>query len=126
MATVLGMFNNKLIGFFEDLADTFPEEKEIKGALEGLQGAKKINPRLILDMFVEYVEKPLHDAIMKEDEETVIAFAKRSIDAQFNEISPALMIFDKHWPVLSDANRQAIWKHLKVLVLLAEKANTKV
>jgi hypothetical protein len=62
---------------------------------------------------------------MKEDEETVIEFAKRSIDAQFNEISPALMIFDKHWPVLSDANRQAIWKHLKVLVLLAEKASVK-
>jgi hypothetical protein len=125
MTTVLGMFNNKLIGFFEDLADTFPEEKEIKGALEAIQGAKKINPRLILDMFVEYVERPLHDAIMKEEESTVISFAQASIQKQFNEISPALMIFDKHWPNLSDQNRQAIWKHLKVLVLLAEKANTK-
>ena len=122
MTTVLGMFNNKLIGFFEDLADTFPEEKEIKAALEAIQGAKKINPRLILDMFVEYVERPLHDAIMKEDESIVVDFAKSSINAQFNEMSPALMIFDKHWPNLSDANRQAIWKHLKVLVLLAEKA----
>ena len=122
MTTVLGMFNNKLICFFEDLADTFPEEKEIKGALEAIQGAKKINPRLILDMFVEYVERPLHDAIMKEEESIVVEFAKSSINAQFNEMSPALMIFDKHWPNLSDANRQAIWKHLKVLVLLAEKA----
>jgi hypothetical protein len=125
MATVLGMFNNKLIGFFEDLADSFPEEKEIKAALEAIQGAKKINPRLILDMFVEYVERPLHDAIMKEDEGIVIDFAKKSISNQFNEISPALMIFDKHWPNLSEQNREAIWKHLKVLVLLAEKANGK-
>ena len=122
---MLGMFNNKLIGFFEDLAETFPEEKEIKGALEALQGAKKINPRLILDMFVLHVQKPLHDAIMKEEESSVIEFAKKSISAQFNEMSPALMIFDKHWPNLSDQNRQAIWKHLKVLVLLAEKATTK-
>ena len=125
MTTMLGMFNNKLIGFFEDLADTFPEEKEIKGALEAIQGAKKINPRLILDMFVLHVQKPLHDAIMKEEEASVIEFAKKSISAQFNEMSPALMIFDKHWPNLSDQNRQAIWKHLKVLVLLAEKATTK-
>jgi hypothetical protein len=124
MTTVLGMFNNKLIGFFEDLAETFPEEKEIKGALEAIQGAKKINPRLILDMFIEYVEKPLHDAIMKEQESTVVEFAKKSISAQFNEMSPALMIFDKHWPNLSDVNRQAIWKHLKVLILLAEKASS--
>ena len=123
MTTPLGMFNNKLISFFEDLAETFPEEKEIKGALEAIQGAKKINPRLILDMFVEYVQKPLHEHIMKEDEEQVILFAKRAISLRFNEISPALMIFDKHWSALSEQNRNAIWKHLKVLVLLAEKAS---
>jgi hypothetical protein len=122
MTTTLGLFNNKLISFFEDLFATYPEEKDIKMALEALQGAKKINPRLILDMFIEYVAKPLHDEILAEDEEKVIAFAKSAISTQFNEISPALMIFDKHWPVMSEANRQAIWKHLKVLVLLSDKA----
>jgi len=125
MATVLGIFNSKLIGFFEDLAETFPEEKDIKSALEMLQFAKKSTPKMILDMFVEYVQKPLHDSIMKEDENAIIEFARASITSQFNEISPALMIFDKHWATLSDANRQAIWKHLKVLVLLAERASKK-
>jgi hypothetical protein len=125
MASVLGIFNSKLIGFFEDLAETFPEEKDIKSALEMLQFAKKSTPTMILAMFVEYVQKPLHDSIMKEDETAIIEFARASITAQFNEISPALMIFDKHWATLSDANRQAIWKHLKVLVLLAERASKK-
>ena len=125
MATVLGIFNSKLIGFFEDLAETFPEEKDIKSALEMLQFAKKSTPTMILAMFVEYVQKPLHDSIMKEDETAIIEFARASIVSQFNEISPALMIFDKHWATLSDANRQAIWKHLKVLVLLAERASKK-
>jgi hypothetical protein len=125
MATVLGIFNSKLIGFFEDLAETFPEEKDIKSALEMLQFAKKSTPTMILSMFVEYVQKPLHDSIMKEDENAIIEFARASITTQFNEISPALMIFDKHWATLSDANRQAIWKHLKVLVLLAERASKK-
>jgi hypothetical protein len=125
MASVLGIFNSKLIGFFEDLAETFPEEKDIKSALEMLQFAKKSTPTMILSMFVEYVQKPLHDSIMKEDENAIIEFARASITSQFNEISPALMIFDKHWATLSDANRQAIWKHLKVLVLLAERASKK-
>ena len=125
MATVLGIFNSKLIGFFEDLAETFPEEKDIKSALEMLQFAKKSTPTMILAMFVEYVQKPLHDSIMNEDENAIIAFARASISSQFNEISPALMIFDKHWGTLSDPNRQAIWKHLKVLVLLAERASKK-
>jgi hypothetical protein len=121
MTTPLGMFNNKLIGFFEDLQATFPEERDIKLALETIQGAKKINPKLILDLFKEYVAKPLRDDILHEDEDKVIAFAKGSIAQQFNEISPALMIFDKHWHTMSDSNREAIWKHLKVLVLLSEK-----
>lgn len=122
MTTTLGLFNNKLIGFFEELRDTFPEERDIKNALEALNGAKKINPRLILDLFTEYVTKPLRDHILTENEDAVITFAKAAIQSQFNEISPALMIFDKHWPTMSDSNRDAIWKHLKVLVLLSEKA----
>ena len=124
MSTVssLGLFNQKLINFFEDLAATFPEERDIKMALEAIQGAKKINPRLLLDMFVEYVTKPLRDPILAEDEDKVIAFAKATIQTQYNDMSPALMIFDKHWPTMSDGNRDAIWKHLKVLVLLSERA----
>ena len=118
----LGLFNQKLIGFFEDLSFTFPEERDIKMALEAIQGAKKINPRLLLDMFTEYVTKPLRDPILAEDDEKVISFAKATIQTQYNDMSPALMIFDKHWPTMSEANRDAIWKHLKVLVLLSERA----
>lgn len=122
MTTTLGIFNTKLIAFFEDLSQTFPEERDIKMALEGIQGAKKVNPRLVLDLFTEYVAKPLTDPILAQDEEKIITYAKLAISTQFNEMSPALMIFDKYWPSLSDGTRDAIWKHLKVLVLLAERA----
>jgi hypothetical protein len=120
--TTLGIFNAKLIAFFEDLYQTFPEERDIKLAVEGLNGIKKVNPRLILDMFTEYVSKPLKEDILAENEEKVIAFAKMAVSTQFNEVSPALLIFDKYWPTLSDSSRVAIWKHLKVLVLLADRA----
>jgi hypothetical protein len=122
MTTTLGLFNAKLIDFFQELYDTYPEEKTIKAAIEALHGAKKINPKLILDLFTEYVTKPLRDPILAEDEATVIAFAKVVIANQFNEMSPALLVFDKLWPTMSDSNRDAIWKHMKVLVLLSEKA----
>lgn len=122
MTTTLGLFNNKLIDFFQELYETYPEERAIKSAIEALQGAKKINPRLILDLFMEYVTKPLRDPILAEDETTVITYAKNAIATHFNEVSPALMIFDKLWPSMSDANREAIWKHMKVLILLSEKA----
>lgn len=120
--SALGAFNNQLIRFFQELRDTYPEERDIKMALEAIEGAKKINPKLILDLFYEYVHKDLSEAIGREDEVVVINFAKSKINAQFNEMSPALLIFDKHWPTMADPNRKAIWNYLKVLCILCEKA----
>lgn len=118
----LTTFGNMLIRFFEELRDTFPEEKEIKAALETIQNAKKINPRLILDLFYENISIPLREAIANENFEEVVTYARQKINVQFNEILPAIAIFDRHWGTLADANRQAIWKYLKVLVVLGDKA----
>ena len=120
--TTLGAFVNQLIRFFEDLTETYPEEKEIKFGLEALQGAKKINPKLILDLFYEHVYMPAHEAIATEDDEKVVAFARSKIQNEFNEMSAALVIFDRHWATMSDSNRAAIWKYLKVLCVLCARA----
>lgn len=122
--STLGLFNDKLIAFFKDLSETYPEERDIKMALEALEGARKINPRLILDLFIENVAKPLRDDILTENDEKVIAYAKAVISTTYNDMLSALMIFDKHWPDMSEANRKAIWNYLKVLVLLSEKAKS--
>lgn len=122
MATVLGAFCNQLVRFFEELVETYPEEKEIKAALEAIQGARKINPRLILDIFYESVAKEGYAFLESGDEEGMIAFAKRKIASEYNEVAPALMIFEKHWPTMSDANKDAILKYLKVLCALCIKA----
>jgi len=120
--TTLGLFTEKLIGFFRDLTDTYPEEKEIKVALDALEAAKKINPRMIHDIFYEHVYSPLHEQIMAEDVDAIVAYTKIAVQTQFNEVYPALTIFGKYWPDMTESNRSAIWKHLKVLVILADKA----
>jgi hypothetical protein len=61
MTSPLGVFNNQLIRFFEDLAETFPEERDIKNALELIKLAKMSNPRIILDLFYEHVYKGLKE-----------------------------------------------------------------
>lgn len=118
----LGAFTTQLVRFFEDLAETYPEEREIKMALEAVQGLKKVNPKMLLELFYDYVHSGISEAIAREDEDYVIHYARNTIKSQFNEMSVALMIFDKHWPQMSEANRQAIWKYLKVLCALCEKA----
>lgn len=118
----LGAFTNELIRFFEELHDTFPEEKDITMALEAIRGAKKINPKLILDLFYEHVYKDAQQFIMDENDEGVITYARQKIFTQFNEMSAALLIFDKHWTTMSENNQKAIWKYLKVLCVLCAKA----
>lgn len=120
--TTLGAFNNQLIRFFEELVESYPEEKEIKYGLEALQGAKKINPKLILDLFYEHVYVPAHEAIEAQDDQAVVSYAKAKIQNQFNEMSSALVIFDRHWDTMTQNNKDAIWKYLKVLCVLCAKA----
>ena len=120
--SALGAFNTQLIRFFEQLSETYPEERDIKMALQTIMGAKLINPKLILDLFYEHVCKDLKQTIIDENSEVMIKYAKYKISAQFNEMSPALLIFDKHWDTMTQENRKVIWKYLQVLCSLCERA----
>jgi len=91
-------------------------------ALEALEGAAAINPKLVLDLFYENVYKEAHEFIQNEKEEEIIALARVKINTQFNEVSPALSLFDKKWDLLDDPTRETIWKWLKVLCVLCDKA----
>jgi hypothetical protein len=122
--SVLSAFTTQLVNFFEELCNTFPEEKDIKMATEAIRGAKKINPRLILDLFMEHVYNDLAPAIAKRDVILIREVAQKKIATQFNEMISALSIFDKHWDSMGEKNQEAIWQYLKVLCLLAEKARS--
>jgi hypothetical protein len=120
--SVLAAFCNQLIRFFEELQASYPEEKSISMGLEAIQAAKKSNPRLVLDMFYEYVYKPTNDHIMTQNDTEIIKFAKAIMTTRFNELMPTLMIFDKYWPSMTPQNRGVIWQYLTVLCKLCEKA----
>jgi len=118
---MLSAFSNQIVKFFEELSEVIPEEKDIKMATEAIKGAKKINPRLILDLFYEHIYIDLNDAITARDQPFIVEYGKKKIATQFNEIMPAITLFDRHWPTLSVSTQDAIWKYLKVLCVLCEK-----
>jgi len=118
----LNAFTTQLINFFEELCNVFPEEKDIKMGLEGLRGVKKINPRLLLDLFMNHVYKDCSVAIYQKDVDGFMAVAHIKIKTQFNEMLCALSLFDKHWHTLSAKNQDMMWQYLQVLCKLAEKA----
>ena len=120
--SMLSAFTNQMVKFFEELSEVIPEEKDLKMATEAIKGARKINPRLILDLFYEHIYVDMKDAIDRRDQPYIVEYGRRKIATQFNEIMPAITLFDKHWPSLSVTTQDAIWKYLKVLCILCEKA----
>jgi len=120
--SALSAFTTQLVNFFDELCNTFPEEKDIKMATEAVKGAKKINPRLILDLFMDHVYNDLAPAIAKRDVMYIRQAAQQKIQTQFNEMISALAIFDKHWDSMGTNNQEVIWQYMTVLCRLAEKA----
>jgi hypothetical protein len=121
--SVLTAFTTQLVNLFDELCQTFPDDKEIKMATEAVKGAKKINPRLILDLFMNHVYKDCSTAIKERNAPLFRQIAQQKISTQFNEMISALAIFDKYWDTMGQKNQDVIWQYLKVLCILAEKAN---
>ena len=122
--SLLGAFCNQMIRFFEELQGSFPEEKSISMGLEAIKAAKRSNPKLILDMFYEYIYVPANDLIVNRRDDEIIQLARNIMSSRFNELMPTLMIFDKYWPDMSQTNRDVIWQYLDVLCKLCEKARS--
>jgi hypothetical protein len=122
MSTPLGAFVTQLARFFDELVDTIPEEKEIKMAREAINGAKKINPRLLLDLFHAHLYVDFHRAIADGNVDYIVAKGREMVSTKFNEMMPAITIFDKYWPNLSTGTQDAIFKYLRVLCVLCERA----
>lgn len=120
--SALSAFCTQLLNFFEELCNTFPEERDIKMAVEAIKGAKKINPRLVLDLFTDHVYNDLAPAVLKRDVLHIRQVAQQKLSTQFNEMISALAIFDKYWDTMGTANQEIIWQYLKVLCILSEKA----
>jgi hypothetical protein len=121
--TALNAFCNQLIAFFEDLSETYPEEKDIASAAQALKLIKQANPRLIHSVFMKNVFTEFSQHILDEDEEYVIGRAKEIMRTTESHIKYAFLIFDKHWSTMSETNKQYVWKYIKSLVLLAARVS---
>jgi len=116
--TALGAFCNQLVAFFEDLAETYPEERDISKAAQTLKLAKQANPRLVHRMFMDNVYNESAQYILNEDEEYLITKAREKTTGQLDY---AYWIFNKHWSTMSEINKQQVWRYMKSLIILASR-----
>ena len=120
-ANPLGVFCDQLIAFFEDLTETYPEERDIATATSALKLLRRSNPRMIHTCFMSAVHREFARHILDENEEYILRRAHEILNSQYAEINYAFWIFDKHWSGMSEVNKSVIWKYMKSLILLAER-----
>lgn len=115
------MFCNQLIAFFEDMSETYPEEKDLVTVTQAIRLMKQANPRMLHNLFMEHVYKEFSAHILAEDEEYLLRRAHDIMHSTYADINYAFWIFDKHWKSMSETNKAHVWKYIKSLVLLAER-----
>ena len=123
--SVLSVFCNQLLSFFEDMSETYPEEKDIAMAASALKLLKQVNPRLIHTVFMNAVDKELIENVLNENEVYVIEKAKDILNSKYSEIAYAFWIFDKHWTTMTETNKRHVWDYFKTIVILAQKVDEK-
>lgn len=105
--TTVQAFNTMMKNFVEELADVFPEEREIRVFLDGFDGFVTLNPRAPMDMFVDAIT-PHSALVMAKD------------PALFDRLQfPGGIDFKRLWATdLSDNTRAAIWQYINLLYVL--------
>jgi hypothetical protein len=119
----LRVFCDQLIAFFEDISETYPEEKDLGVATPALKLVAKANPRMVHTVFKDVIYTEFSKHILEENEEYVLKRAKEILDSKYSDVAYAFLIFDRHWSTMTETNKQHIWKYLKTLILLCERVH---
>ena len=101
-------FNDTLLEFLNDLAESFPEEKQIPVLITKTEVLKKSNPRKLVEGCMKQLA-PLANQIVQRDE---------NIFKEHAEVIPGLNMATMWNDKLSDNSKNAIWEYINTLLML--------
>jgi hypothetical protein len=114
-AAAIAMFNNKLLDFVDDLRGIIghvPEYKLIATSVKFLAQFQETQNQAVFD---RYVAEPYSSFIRGRDE----AFF---LDEQYADVSGGVVALLKSvWTSIGDDDKDAVWAHLHVLLVLNDR-----
>ena len=116
------LFNRKLLDFVADLkllksqmpSSDLPDMDMVRTAVNFAASLDERNPQRVFDI---HVAKQYEEHIMKRDEHFLLEADYTHIDIDFDIID----IVKSAWKNISAQDKDAIWQHLQVLLLLNRK-----
>lgn len=113
MATTVSAFNDMMEQFLDELVLTFPEEKSFLKFQASFAILRKTHPRAALENYMASIG-PVASHLMQKDERFFIKDHPDDIPV-LKELNIARIWTDD----LSDTTKEAIWKYLQTLYILA-------
>jgi len=112
MTTTVKAFNEMMEQFLDELVLTFPEEKSFVKFQSSFSLVKKTRPRLILQKYLESISPYISHVMEKDD-----SFFKTHTEEIpiLKELNLSSIWTDE----LSETTKEAIWKYLQTLYILA-------
>ena len=123
MSSILKTFNNQIYNLFVTLTKRFPNNRELKIALTGIETLKFANQRIIMEIFLVHGYK-FKEKIVNKDNTFFLKYDHSKEEYCVSNLSSSLNIIKNLkncWKDLETDEQENIWKYLQVLVTLADK-----
>lgn len=119
----LQAFLTRLDNFIKEMIETYPEQADKLNEGHRLYKiARDANPRLICTLFHSHVVEPFEGQIMSKDENFIRGAAESKLKTEFPQFYEFFDPCVKIWDEMSESSKDAMWKHVQVLVVLAKRA----
>ena len=89
---ILGAFNNHISDFFNDVSIIFPDNNDIKLAKTSLASIRKVNPRLVVTIWKEYIVDKYKDEI---ENGNIDFFLNKNYSSDLKDVGQASTILEK-------------------------------
>lgn len=126
MSQYVHAFNNQFEELLEDIQRIFPDDTDILTASRSLKRLRKLNPKIIIKVFFDYVDKPYGSYI---HDNNLTYFLEKDYSADLgdsmfgNEILAKIEIIKNPIAIMNPAQKEMVLKYFQNLCKLSTLYN---
>ena len=118
---MLERFNRTFLEMLRDLSAVFPTDPDLKLYQMAVRTTILVNEAMVRDIVHSYVAVPYGDRLMQKDESFFLTFDYSEVAAGDQEIMAIVQKLRDLWVHLNGDNKEAVWRYLRMLILLDRK-----
>ena len=112
-------FFTQFHGFLGELTRVFPEDEDFPAYDTALTLMQKMNPVLVLSEFTKHVI-PFETMIREKNSDFFLKHDFSEFDPD-NTMDPIIKKLKGYWEGMSEANKDAIWKYIILLIDISKR-----